>query len=478
MIRVAASARARSAFAAATAVALLAAAGCADPSAKVGGTSPVPAATAAHLAVAASVPLPQTMFAREPRITSANGTLFVAAPSGYQSSFNGVAGADYLWRSPNGTTWQVQHAPAAPQAVQLWCSCDSDVVGAPDGWVYTSDWWFAGVGAGNFNVQASHDGGATWTSAPVTMPFASYIDRQWLAAGAGGLVLLTWSFTPPYRAGLNGTQPQSGFDREVWSAVSHDHGQTWGPPSQVTAYRAGSFPHAGHPLVLGDGTLLVPVGVVPGAVSGWNRTTSLRLYRSTDGGMSWSFAPVATLPQGITYTWGLQAATDGKARVAMAWTSRNGTEEPVFVSQSADGGRTWSAPEEVQRQGLNRYPWLDMDADGGLWLAWYGSNATDPKDPGAQWFPMVAWQDGPGSAWVSARADAQPSVTSQECDGNCPLTDELRDFLSVAALPGHQAAVAYMHAGADSGDGDANVRVTLVRAPPTAPPAAPSHPNP
>jgi hypothetical protein len=406
------------------------------------------------------VALPHTAFTAEPRIAALpDGTLFVSAPTGFQSGFNAMTGAAYLWRSTDdGLSWETLRSPQAGSGAVAWCSCDSDVTTSPDGWVYSSDWWLASPGVGNFQVEASPDGGATWTSTPVTMPMATNIDRQWLAAGPDGLVVLTYSFTPPYRLGLVDGQPQGGFDREIWAVTSQDHGQTWSAPSQVVDFAPGAFNHAAHPFILADGTILVPDGFVPGGVNGWDQPTEVRLYRSTDAGTSWTYSVAAHVPQGMHYVWSLQGATDGTRHVDLVWTALGeGGVEALWTVASDDAGLSWAEPEMLVAAGANYYPWIDERPDGSAAIVWYG-NASLAGEPvrGDEWFAMVGLRAGPAGPWTIGRADALPVKVGNVCVSACDGDNELRDFLSVTLAADGMAHVAYMRIDA-SGAGQALV---------------------
>src|SRR5256886_13761704 len=75
---------------------------------------------------------------------------------------------------------------------------------APDGTLYYSalvyDFSYPNRTPSGVAVAASHDGGATW-GAPVMVHYEAannfFNDKEWIAAGAGGNVYVTWTLFNP-----------------------------------------------------------------------------------------------------------------------------------------------------------------------------------------------------------------------------------------------------------------------------------------
>ena len=130
------------------------------------GASPPPESLPRRVPFALPVELPivGSIGAGEPNIAVLpDGTLFVTSPTGLQMKPNALEGAAYLWRSTDGgATWETLRGPeTSPVGLGAFCSCDADVIASPDGTIYFSDWW-----NGNYMVEASTDGGGSWSSAP------------------------------------------------------------------------------------------------------------------------------------------------------------------------------------------------------------------------------------------------------------------------------------------------------------------------
>ena len=145
--------------------------------------------------------------------------------------------------------------------------------------------------------------------------------------------------------------------------TSHDEGSTWKEISRIGEDLGTSDVRLSSLEVLRDGTLAVPVTAVYSENGEWKRVDSL-FYRSTDGGRT--FAPptkigewgheinVAELPSGrllavIRYQ-RPQLPSDPPNVLEITGAKRWNHSFPykhVFVSDSTDGGKTWSPMRQV-----------------------------------------------------------------------------------------------------------------------------------
>ena len=428
-------------------------------------TEPVPeiqpAALPAAPLFAAPVPLPQAAGAAEPNIAILpDGTLFVTAPVGGSAKPNVGEGAAYLWRSvDSGKTWTVARSPHVgpsdqlPQPGGAFCSCDADVVASPDGWVYYSDWWVAGIAPGNYMVEASSDSGETWTATPVTVPqdLAASIDRQWLVAGEDGFLGLFYSFYSPSPVGTQPV-PAFGLDRAgqaLYAVFSHDHGATFGDPVPVVPAQDGVGYQIAHPFLAPNGTLMMPYGHVADDpdTSYWLAPSEVRLAWSADMGSTWQQSTLAEAPHGFDNLWAVQGAVDASTgQVTVVWaaridgvrgdeverTSRMGLHVLQFGPLGAVG------PVLVRGNGTNFLPWAAA-RDGVAAVGWYGGDATGDvtASPGdAAWYAYVAKAHGglftPGNVTVVPVA-AEPVKTGAICPKGaaCGSNRELLDYVSL-----------------------------------------------
>jgi hypothetical protein len=451
-----------------------------------------PAAPAAAPAVelpvpafAEPVPMPQ-VGGGEPNIAvTPDGTLFVASPAGL-SKPNVQQGGAFLWRSRDGgATWQTLREPYVVQQQEgqaappgPFCSCDADVVVGPDGWVYYADWWIAGlVGPGQYIVEASPDGGDTWTSNPATIPenIVAAVDREWLVAGPDGFVGLFYSFfasTPVASLPV----PAAGLDRPgqaIEAVFSTDHGQSWSTPVPVVPAGSDVAYQIGHPFLAPNGTLMMPYGLVHTSGNDfWYDESEVRLASSTDHGATWKDALLAEAPLGFDNLWAVQGAVDASTgETTVVWAARDsGVTHGSDVSADSTMG-LWvkqfgplgdRAPFLVRGAGQNFLPWAT--ARGGVAaVGWYGGDATGDMTrakPDAKWYAYAATApDGlfrPGNLTV-APVSAEPVKTGPICPKGsaCGGDRELLDYVSLV-LDG-QGLLHYTYTKSESGNAHVHV---------------------
>ena len=136
-------------------------------------------------------------------------------------------------------------------------SDDPAVAVAPDGTVYVSYLRYHG-GYAYPVVAASFDRGATFSQAASLIPHVAgnWGDRDFIAAGRGGTVYVTWDYGPRAAdvkivCASSGSCAYSAVDATAVVQKSTDHGKTWGPitPMQPGFRRAGatSLPSSSSP---------------------------------------------------------------------------------------------------------------------------------------------------------------------------------------------------------------------------------------
>lgn len=433
--------------------------------------------------------LPQDKSAAEPNMAVLDdGTLFVTAPVGDAEQPNAHEGAAWLWRSTDGgETWETLRDPWVGEEDSIpeqspfdgaFCSCDADVVTSPDGWTYYTDWWIAGfAGPGNYLVEASPDGGETWQKAPVTIPHASNVDRQWLVAGEDGFVGLFYSYfgTVPVSGSAVPDTPYNG--RSIQAVFSHDHGQTWSQPVDVVATPDASEAYQiAHPRMLPDGTLVMPYGAVDTTTDDtfFEAPSEVRIAISQDQGQSWEQVTVADAPEGFDNLWAVQGAVDDAGTVHVAWAARTGDNMTLFHAESPDGARTWSQPTAIRSDGLNFLPWVAARGDGQVAVGWYGGDETgDPTEAGddARWYAYVAERSGANASFAVDRVSTEPVMAGPMCPlgASCPEDRELLDYVSLLYTP--DGELHYTFARSDTASDEQTVSA-LVHHTAEAPPVA------
>ena len=239
-------------------------------------------------------------------------------------------------------------------------SDDPAVAVAPDGTVYVSYLRYHDNYAYPV-VATSFDHGASFSQASSLIPSVkgNWGDRDFIAAGRGGTVYVTWDYGPSAAdvqivCSPAGSCAYGAVDATAVVQKSTDHGKTWGP---ITPMQPG-FPAGGGY----DASVLVqPNGVVdalmldhpldPGTFAvhpGHELFTS-----SSDGGKTWSPAVQVGGSAGtISDTeWWIDGdlSTDRAGNLYATWDTQSpsGDSDIGWLSYSTDRGRTWSAPIRV-----------------------------------------------------------------------------------------------------------------------------------
>src|SRR5713226_2986574 len=312
-------------------------------------------------------------------VTSANDYRFGFQALIYFSTDGGSTFTDVLlpgWDSFSGAAGLFKHVQAGGDPVLAF---------APDGTLYYSALVYEFLGnrtPSGVAVASSRDGGATW-SAPVMVHYEDantfFNDKEWIAAGAGGNVYVTWTLFKFNRG-------QGGYiSSKIVEAVSRDHGATWSDPIAVS--------DSAHPFDQGSSPAVAPDGTVYVAYEG-NQASDVTkdqtvLARSTDGGRTFtnvelgrvyddvgcypanvaqgrarlsfeqfrvsSFPSLAIDPttSGLAIVWADDQNNPGCAAGAASFSGL--TNNQVKLVTSADG-ITWTAPRIITSGADKAYP--------------------------------------------------------------------------------------------------------------------------
>jgi hypothetical protein len=151
---------------------------------------------------------------------------------------------------------------------------------------------------------------------------------------------------PPVETGAANRQPQLAASGEtvamvfgsgdsIWMTRSGDQGRSFGPPAKVAALpKLMLGRHRGPRVAISGNTIVVSaIASEPG---------DLMVWRSSDGGKSWS-APVVVNDTPKAAREGLHAlAADGEGHMALAWLDdRSAPGKRLYGAYSNDAGKTW-----------------------------------------------------------------------------------------------------------------------------------------
>jgi hypothetical protein len=251
----------------------------------------------------------------------------------------------------------------------------------------------------------STDRGKTW-SAPVRVyGNVSWTDKPEIAASPSGKdVYVSW----------NG--PQGG---DLYVGQSHDYGATW---TQQHLSDAKRYYYAYDARVLADGTVVFSESSLEYAgsknVQGevWHHAIISR-----DGGSTWENVVVAKVPIGETcvadgckpdfYIGQTSVVSPAPGRLVFAYEGPRtaGGPQQVYISTSADAGRTWSAGVPISADGEDATG-PRLASFGGSVRAWYMQTAGDDNpdawnvwyrsstDAGTTWSTPLKISDAPAGA--------------------------------------------------------------------------------
>jgi hypothetical protein len=239
---------------------------------------------------------------------------------------------------------------------------------------------------------------------------------------------------------------------------STDDGRTWVAAAspivgQGTGTAGATFNNIAGPIVADPGTGTVYAVYATGETQQKSKTVGFNnifVSRSTDGAKHWAATLVFHAPPGTGLGNIFPAlAVDPVTHVLYAaWTDQHG----VSVSQSGDGGLTWSAPVTVSTIQTTVMPWVAA-RNGKVDVVYYGSTAASPSDPSAVW--NVYDSQFSGGAWTVKQVSNTPNRMGAIClaGSACPnnTNRELLDLFQVAEDPlTGKAAIIYTDSTIDT----------------------------
>lgn len=399
-------------------------AGCAAPI-ETATTIDAPAAPALACAAACKLALDDGAGeAFEPMIVAdPNDPLHLVA--GYSEHTTDAAGNTHRWNKAavsfdGGASWEIASIPGGPSAGPshpLFAATDmgdASVAILDDGRVVftglalnsvTNEFVPAGaLTAYSLYAARSTDGGLTYPEvsiiargrgalayAPVFIPMVgdgaaaawSANDKNWVAAGPNGTLLVAWSVIqfPPL------DRPGELYALDLSFSSSKDGGKTWTAPARIRDGKySGAFPAIG-----ADGAWYV-------AHMAYGEP-AVRLATSRDEGKTWETSVIAddgsawypNFPNLVA------RVVDGDERLFVSYVHEDTdakTETPR-LRWSDDGGASWSEPVDLAPPGARIWsqPALAVGADGTAFVSFYRADAEDAPTR----YVAVAVKDGVAS---------------------------------------------------------------------------------
>ena len=305
-------------------------------------------------------------------------------------------------------------------------------------------------------VANSGDGGKTWSSVRVASgsgnagSVGDLLDKEYIAAWGDGNAIVTFG---DFRLGQKGSFQNA----RIYSSVTHDSGRSWSRPRVISGSLDQAFVSV--PAVAADGRIFVAFMNTDDLATGRDDYYVVEVSPATGAALG---APVdvATVIDGFTdypIAFGRQTYQDSVFRtwaagnitadptnadhLAVVWSDmRNSplpapadpyaavTNSDVVVSQSFDGGSTWSAPVALTLSGDQFMPWGAYDQAGLLRIGTfdrsydaanhrYGYTLATEAAPGSLAFataPVTTVAVRPDDGRPLVRADARPGVPERD----------------------------------------------------------------
>jgi hypothetical protein len=186
-------------------------------------------------------------------------------------------------------------------------------------------------------VNRSTDGGLTWTNPVVAGESpGTFWDKTWIVCD-------TWASSPHY-GNCYIQFDDNGLGNLMQMVTSTDGGLTWGPIRTPAGSPSGL---GGQPVVQPNGNVVVPYTANYG---------SIRAFRSTDGGATWSSAVLVTSQSQHPVAGGLRdpplpsAEVDGSGTVYVVWHDcrfRTACSSNDIVMSTSSNGTNWSTVTRI-----------------------------------------------------------------------------------------------------------------------------------
>jgi hypothetical protein len=332
-------------------------------------------------------------------------------------------------------------------------------------------------------VASSSDGGKTWAEhrvaqgSGVATSVGASLDKEYVAAWGDGNAVVTWGdFVQVQKGAVVGTK--------LFASVTHDAGKTWSAPRLISGSLDQGF--VATPTVTSDGRIFVSFlntwnldpnspefgrdnymvvqldpqtgapldapAVVAGVNDGnWDFPWNLVDFRPTyQDSMfrTWAAGNITAdplHPNHLALVWSDMRDTPGTPFTPFISPYAVQTNSDVVVSESTDGGATWSAPTPIQLPGDQFMPWAAFDGSGTLRIGFF-DRSYDPANH--RYGYTVAAETSPGVFTPTQVTTALSDPTKNDrwfarsVNSSFPhATAFLGDYSNIAAIPGTSSGV-------------------------------------
>jgi hypothetical protein len=322
-------------------------------------------------------------------------------------------------------------------------------------------------------VADSGDGGKTWNvqrvaaGSGVGTSVGDFLDKEYVAAWGSGNAIVTYGDFKDVQKGVTESA-------HIYSSVTHDFGKTWSKPVVISGALDEAF--ASTPVVAADGSIYVSFLDTTDLTTGRDDYEVVKLDPVTGAPLG-SPVKVATVTDGATdypIAFGRQTYQDSVFRswaagniaadptnashLAVVWSDMRDSVTPapsdpytaktnsdVVVSESTDGGATWSAPAAIARTGDQFMPWAAFAGSGTLHVGFFDRSYDAANH---QYGYTVATETSPGAFATAQVTTALSDPTTNDrwfartVNGAFPnATAFLGDYSNIAAIPGSSSGV-------------------------------------
>jgi hypothetical protein len=324
-------------------------------------------------------------------------------------------------------------------------------------------------------VSDSGDGGKTWrtsrvaSGSGVASSVGDLLDKEYVTAWGSGNALVTYG---DFRQAQKGAVTSA----RIYSSVTHDFGQTWSTPTLISGSLDQAF--VSTPVVAADGSIYVSFLNTGDLVTGRDTYEVVKLDPSTgaplgapvgvglviDGATDY---PIAfgrqTYQDSVFRSWAagnIAADPTNSQHLAVVWSDMRNSVTPapadpytaktnsdVVVSQSADGGATWSSPTAISVPNDQFMPWAVFDGSGTLRIGYF-DRSYDPSNH--KYGFTLATETAPGSlTFTTSQVTttlSDPTTNdrwfARTVNAGFPnATAFLGDYPNIAAVPGTAGGV-------------------------------------